>query len=479
MAEQTEKKLFIGPRLKRIRKELGLTQARMAEELGISGSYLNLLERGQRPATAQFLINLAASYDIDIRQLAADTEHQSLSELREVFANPLFRDTAVPQQELRDLSEHCPTISEAVLRLYDAYYTAKSGENKLAEQVANESGGLPETEPTNWVRDYLRSQRNHFPSLDQAAEELAAELDLRRNPIFHTLSNHLQGSYGIRVDIMPIEVMMEDLRRMDLHRKRLMISEMMPESGRCFQAAYQLGLSAESQHINRLVENASPPSDTAWRLLRIALANYYAGALMMPYGRFLEAAETTGYDLDILAQRFTTSIEQTAHRLTTLQRPTARGVPFFFLRIDVSGNVSKRFAAGKFHFSKFGGTCPLWNVHKTFISPGSTFTQLIELPDGTQYFSIARTVKRSVSSYQQHEPMLALAIGCDIRHAHRLTYARSYNLEKPDPTPIGVNCRLCERAGCAQRSEPPLSKNLIVDERRHGISAFTFPTDQV
>ena len=162
------------------------------------------------------------------------------------------------------------------------------------------------------------------------------------------------------------------------------------------------------------------------------------------------------------------------HRLTTLQRPTARGVPFFMLRVDHAGNVSKRFSSGTFPFSKFGGTCPLWNVHATFDTPGKIVTQIIELPDGARYLSVARTVDRTVVPHAQPQPRYAIALGCEMKFAERLVYSRGLSLSAAEAMPIGVNCRLCERANCSQRAEPPLTRNLRIDETTRGVSPFLF-----
>ena len=486
MAEAVEKKLFIGPRLRRIRRDFGLTQAKMAEELDISPSYLNLIERSQRPATAQFLIKLAGTYDVDIRALASDTEHQALGELREIFADPVFAGggNPVPPQELRDLTEHSPSVADAVLRLYQAYNGAKLSGDRLAGAVggsedghahaATRAGSAGIRNPMDDIRDMIRDANNHYPELDQMAEDLYGGFRQQDDEIYAPMRRHLREVRSIDVRVMPEDVMRGELRRFDRHRKRLMLSELMEPAGRAFQVAYHLAFTEAGKTIDDLVQRADLKDPVTKRLARVAFANYFAGALMMPYTRFLDAAETLGYDIDILCQRFGASYEQVAHRLTTLQRQSARGIPFFFIRLDNAGNISKRFSSGKFHFSKFGGTCPLWNVHSTFNTPGKILTQIVEMPDGVQYFSLARTVRRAITPFSEPEPQLAIGLGCELRYAHRLVYAKGTNLDTPNPTPIGINCQLCDRADCRQRAAPPLTKMLDVDEHRRGISPFGF-----
>jgi hypothetical protein len=226
--------------------------------------------------------------------------------------------------------------------------------------------------------------------------------------------------------------------------------------------------------LETIVGRAGPLDDASRRLYRITLANSFAAAVMMPYAAFLAAAEALSYDVHVLAQRFNAGFEQVCHRLTTLQRPNARGIPFFLLRVDNAGNVSKRFSSGTFPFSKFGGTCPLWNVHSTFDTPDRLLKQVIELPDGTRYFSIAQMLRRPVTPHPLAQPRFAIGLGCEIRHAAKLVYAAGMDLDKTEGTPIGVNCRLCERENCSQRAEPPITRRLILDENTRRVSSFAF-----
>src|SRR6267378_1336573 len=417
MADSSGKKLFVGPRFRRIRQQLGLSQTQIAEGLGISPSYINLIERNQRPVTAQILLRLAEAYDLDLRDLATADEDRFFAELNEIFSDPLFRQIDLPKQELRDLAELCPGVTHSLQRLYAAYTEARRGETLVAAQMAD--------------RDVVTR-------------------------------------------IMPVDVMRETLRRFDRHRRQLLISELVDGPGRAFQLAFQIGLSECGGSFEAIVGRAGPLDDTPRRLYRITLANYFAAAVMMPYQMFHSAAEALSYDVHVLAQRFNAGFEQVCHRLTTLQRPNARGIPFFLLRVDNAGNVSKRFSSGTFPFSKFGGTCPLWNVHSTFDTPDRLLKQVIELPDGTRYFSIAQMLRRPVAPHPQPQPRFAIGLGCEIRHATRLIYATGMDLEKTEGTPIGVNCRLCERENCSQRAEPPITRTLILDENTRRVSSFAF-----
>ncbi|MGY4253986.1 putative transcriptional regulator/transcriptional regulator with XRE-family HTH domain [Bradyrhizobium sp. USDA 4516] len=474
MPGESGKKLFVGPRFRRIRQQLGLSQTQIAEGLGISPSYINLIERNQRPVTAQILLRLAETYDLDLRDLATADEDRFFAELNEIFSDPLFRQIDLPKQELRDLAELCPGVTHALQRLYAAYTEARRGETLVAAQMADREGSQFDANPIERVRDLIEANRNYFPELETAAENLRDELNVPTEGLFTALTTRLREKHSILTRMMPVDVMRETLRRFDRHRRQLLISELVDSSGRSFQLALQIGFVECGAAIDTIVNRAGPLDDTARRLYRITLANYFAAAAMMPYQAFHSAAEALSYDVHVLAQRFNAGFEQVCHRLTTLQRPNARGVPFFLLRVDNAGNVSKRFSSGTFPFSKFGGTCPLWNVHSTFDMPDRLLSQVIELPDGTRYFSIAQMVRRPVAPYPQPQPRFAIGLGCEIRHAAKLVYATGMDLEKVEGTPIGVNCRLCERENCSQRAEPPITRTLILDETTRRVSSFAF-----
>jgi predicted transcriptional regulator/DNA-binding XRE family transcriptional regulator len=475
MPADSGKKLFVGPRFRRIRQQLGLSQTQIAEGLGISPSYINLIERNQRPVTAQILLRLAEAYDLDLRDLATADEDRFFAELNALFSDPLFRLIDLPKQELRDLAELCPGVTHALQRLYAAYAEARRGETMVAAQMADrDEGARFEANPIERVRDLIEANRNYFPELETAAENLRDELNVSAEELFAALSTRLREKHSILTRIMPVDVMRETLRRFDRHRRQLLISELVDGPGRAFQIAFQIALTECTSAIETIVGRAGPLDDTPRRLYRITLANYFAAAAMMPYQPFQTAAEALGYDLNILSQRFNAGFEQVCHRLTTLQRPNARGVPFFMLRVDNAGNVSKRFSSGTFPFSKFGGTCPLWNVHSTFDTPDRLLSQVIELPDGTRYFSIAQVVRRLAAPHAQAQPRFAIGLGCEIRHASKLVYAGGLNLETTEGTPIGVNCRLCERENCSQRAEPPITRTLILDENTRRMSSFAF-----
>ncbi len=273
---------------------------------------------------------------------------------------------------------------------------------------------------------------------------------------------------------MPRHVLPDAIRRFDHHRKRLFLSELLNPAGRTFACAYHLALLECGPILNAMVDRAAPPDRPTRALLKVSLANYLAAAILMPYEPFREAVEESSYDIDLARARFGVSYEQACHRLTTLARPGSRGVPFFMLRLDAAGNISKRFASVAFPFSRFGGTCPRWNIHSAFRTPGRILIQVVETPDGARYFTLARTVRRAAAPYAGDEADLAIGLGCELKYASKLVYARGLDLSAPLATAIGPACRICERPACPQRAAEPISRTLIVDEFSKSISPYPF-----
>lgn len=469
-------KLLIGPRLRRLRQTLGLTQARMAQDLDISTSYLNLIERNQRPMSAKVLLRMADIYDFDMAGLSGSSDAKLCSDLADALRDPAVGAGTVSRQDIEDIVNVNPAVAKAFLTLHSRLRSAALQSGSGLDPADHVQLFEESAQAVDLVRQFIHDQKNYFADLDAAAEALAEELRVaaKGQGLNTLLTARLRNKHDLTVRVVPVDIMPEMLRYYDRHAKRINISELMPNSGRLFQMAYQIGLLEHRPLIERWIEGAGLEGREAQGLCRTSLANYFAAAVLMPYARFLKEAEGAKYDIELLAHRFGVSYEQVAHRLTTLQKPEARGIPFFFVRVDTAGNVSKRFSAGRFHFSKFGGACPLWNIHDAFQTPGEVRTQIVQMPDETTYFSIARTVSRSGGAHGRESQKLAIGLGCDIAYAQRLIYAQTLDLSKITPTPIGVNCHLCERENCRQRAHAPLNRKLTFDERARGMSIFRF-----
>lgn len=469
----SDKKLFLGGRLKRLRRDLGATQAAMAEQLKVSPSYLNLLERNQRPVTAQVLLRLAEAYDLDLRTLSAD-EPGGGAGLEEVLADRLFADLAISRHETAEVAELSPSLAEAFVRLYRAYLDRGNLIDLSAFEGRDDLPTAPHTTPTDWVRDLVSAQRNHFAELETLAEELLARIKADQRDLTPSLREGLMHHCGVKVRVMPAEVMSGTLRRYDQHRKQLLIAETLAPASRTFAMAYQLSLLTHGEALSDMAERFSPPDRAARQQLKVFLGNYVAGAMMMPYGKFLAALEETGYDIERVRSRFGVSFEQAAQRLTTLGRQGARGIPFFMLRVDAAGNISKRYASGPFPFSRFGGTCPRWNIHDSFKTPGRIVTQVIETPDGERWFTLSRTVRRVAGLLGGLEDELAIGLGCELKHASKLIYTRGLDMAAPAVVEVGPACRICERRQCPQRAAAPINRTPLVEEAVKSVSSFPF-----
>jgi hypothetical protein len=463
--------------MRRLRQERRLTQAEMAGELGISASYLTLLESNQRPVTVRVLLKLVERFQVDLQEFTTDTDTRLSLELMEAFSDPIFEGAEVKNTDVQELVSLLPAVGRAVIDLYEAYRrhlpadaTSSAGEDA--------SDAAPAGIPSEEVTEFIQKRLNHFPELEEAAERLWKENELSIHSLAQGLIGVLRKRYATEVEIRPAEAMKGRSRRYDQHARRLEISEMLPAPSRVFQIAHQIAYLGHHDVLDRIAASGGFTAPDAEALTRTALANYFAGAVMMPYGIFAEAAKNTRYDIDILRSRFGVSFEQVCHRLTTLRRPGAEGVPFHFIRVDIAGNISKRFSASGIHIARFGAACPRWNVYDAFSTPGMLRVQLSRMPDGATYFCVARTTSRTtalspVSGLPHRVGQRAIGLGCDVRHAGTIVYADGLNLADAQlATPIGVSCRTCPRTDCAERAMPSLFQKLHIDENVRGPSTY-------
>jgi len=461
-------RLYVGPSLRRIRRDRGLTQSDMAADLDVSPSYIALLERNHRPLSAELLLRLAQTYQIDMSTLA-DNGTDDAVRLQNVLKDPIFADIELPSLETTDVVTNFPGIAEAFLRLYTAYQEEHLAlADRGAEARPAGAGGKAEPpDPVAESRRFLAARRNCFPLLDDAGERLAQSI--RGND---GIVGYLAARHNLKVRRVPPEVMVGSTRRLDPHRKQILLDDEMDGASQNFQLALQIAYLEMGKDIDTVLHDGSFTTEAGERLTRRALASYAAAAMLMPYAAFAKAAETRRYDVEALGRQFGVSFEQTAHRLTTLQKPGQERVPFFFIRVDEAGNVSKRLDSAGFPFARHGGGCPLWNVHHAFRTPREIVTQWLELPDGERFFSIARTVTAGGGGFGRPRVDRAVALGCAAEHAGKLIYTQ----DRPavEPTPIGITCRLCQRAECTARSAPPIGRQILPDDIRRTSAPFGF-----
>jgi predicted transcriptional regulator/DNA-binding XRE family transcriptional regulator len=467
-----DRPLYIGPRLRRLRRDLGLTQAGMAADLEVSASYIALMERNNRPVTADILVRLARTYGVDVAAVVGDGGANEAARLEAVLKDPIFAGIDRASVEVADVVTNYPGVAEALLRLYTTYQEEQLAlADRGAEARAATSGdGAEAPDPVAESRRFLAARRNYFPTLDDTAERLAQVVAGH-----DSLTAYLKARHGLRVRRLPANVMVGSSRRLDRHNRDVLLDDALDAASQAFQLALQLAYLEMGAEIDAVLQDGTFASEAGQLLTRRALASYAAAAVLMPYAAFARAVEARRYDVEALGRQFGASFEQTAHRLTTLQKPGQERVPFFFIRVDPAGNVSKRLDGAGFPFARHGGGCPLWSVHQVFRTPRQIVTQWLELPDGQRFFSIARTVTAGGGGYGAPRVERAIALGCAAEHAGRLIYtADQPAAAEAAATPIGVTCRLCQRTECAARSEPPIGRQILPDDIRRTSLPFGF-----
>jgi len=466
-------KTFVGSRVRQLRSERGFSQAALAQMLEISPSYLNQIEHDVRPLTVAVLLRITEVFGVDATFFSSQDDTRLVAELREVTMDRDL-DIDVDPAEIAEIVHAHPTLARAMVNLHQRYritttQLAAATEDRFADGSGSGSGSI--TMPHEEVRDYFYQRQNYLHELDTAAEDLTINLRMHRGDLARDLSDRLKAVHGVHI------VRRTDLGDTVLHRydpisRRLEIGSHLSSGQQVFKMAAELAYLEFGDLIDKLVEDGKFTSEESTTLARLGLANYFAAATVLPYGQFHEVAEKFRYDVERLSAFYSVSYETIAHRLSTLQRPSMRGVPFSFVRVDKAGNMSKRQSATGFHFSSSGGTCPLWNVYETFANPGKILVQIAEMPDGRSYMWVARTVERRASRYGQPGKTFAIGLGCELRHAHRLVYSEGLDLSGNIATPIGAGCRVCERDNCPQRAFPALGRALDIDEHRSTVSPY-------
>ncbi|MEX5632789.1 short-chain fatty acyl-CoA regulator family protein [Parafrankia sp. FMc2] len=459
-------KVFAGTRLRRLREERGLNQVELARILMISSSYLNQIEHDTRPLTATVLVRLAETFGIDPAFFTPRDTARQLAELREALPEAT-RGQPLPLSDLQQVAASMPEVSDAVVALHRRYRDAMT----LLESLTDGRTETPALMSHEQVRDFFYRRQNYVDVLDRTAEDLAATVGTRRGEVRRRLRVYLEDRHGIRV-VTARGADEGATHVFDGGGRTLTLAADLRPGQQAFRMAEQLAYLEAAREIDETLDAEEWPDETTRGLARIGLAHHFAGAFVLPYGPFFRAAERLSYDAELLAEYFGVGYETIAHRLSTLQRPGMRGVPFIFVRVDRAGNISKRQSATSFHFSRSGGTCPLWNVYDAFTAPGRGNVQVAEMPDGQRYLWIARTVTRRRGGYGAPVKTFVIGLGCELRQAGRLVYSKGLDLAHPEVTLIGPGCRTCDRGECPQRAAPPIGRPLLVDESRGSFTPY-------
>ena len=449
-------KHYAGAKLREIRQRLGLTQKAFAGQLGASLPYLNQMENNHRPVSTTVVLALAREFGFDVAELAEGDAERLVTDMREALADPAFADEAPELADLRLVASNAPGFARAFLALHRAH---RAGQERLASLDEALGQGVTAASPWEEVRDFFHYCDNYIDAVDRAAERMARDGDAV------AAASEALAAQGITIRDGDGAA----LRRYDPGTKTLTLSGVSEPATRRFQLLHQAALILQSDLIEATLDLARFRTEEARAIARVGMANYFAGAALLPYGAMLEAAGALRHDLEALAVRFGASGEQVAHRLSTLQRPGAKGVPFFFVRVDQAGTITKRHSATRLQFARYGGACPLWNVHLAFETPGRFLRQLAETPDGVRYLCLARDVSKPGGRFDAPVKRFAIGLGCEIQHAGALVYADDLDVTNARAfQPIGISCRICERRDCHQRAVPPLERRLEIDVNRRG-----------
>ena len=481
---QSGRKLFVGPRVRRLREQHGLSQTALAERLALSLSYISQIEGNQRPVTAAVLLKLAEAFGGDVSQFADDTDKRLLGELDCALQDRTLRSVPVPAPQLARMIEQAPELVDAFLLLYQRHQRMQEDYAQTVDRFYGELGDesravLTAPLPHEEVRDQFNRRNNYIDALDRLAETLAYECALVPGARVAALKELVRRECGI-------EVLVSDdargragdesaLRRYEPTRRRLWVASQLSDAQQAFQIVTQYALVAHRDAIESEVREGGYSDPATQGLARQGFAHYFAGATLLPYQQVLAVARESRYDIERLQRHFHVGFETVCHRLSTLQRPGLRGVPFYFVRIDQAGNISKRQSATAFHFARHGGACPLWQVHEAFSQPGRILAQVAEMPDGARFFGIARTIERGGGGYEARRKLFAIGLGCELSHARELVYADGLDVAAPrGVVPIGPGCRVCPRQDCVQRAFPPAGRKMIADSDSESLVSYRF-----
>ena len=470
----------IGSKIRKERRIKGLSQSDLSKKLGISASYLNLLESGRRTITVPLLIKVGNELGLSLKDLTIESNKRILSDVMEVLSNELFDDLDITNLETTEFISNNPNIAKALLTLNDSYKSLRDDMQNRLEIMDVESTVKEKKStrlPVEIVSDFLQENKNYFDTLEKKAEELRDKIGLRFGPGIGSteikFTSYLKNEYDTDVKIIPPEEDQKSVKKFDNKNNILFLSEMLTYTARNFHLAYQIGLNDCHKLVEQIIEQNNFYSEEVIPLLKISLINYFAAALLMPYDDFLDSAKKYKYDIEILMHHYAVSFEQVTHRLTNLQRPGNEGVPFHFLKTDIAGNVSKRFSLSGIHIPRHGGSCPRWNVYIAFLNPGKIHPQISRMPDGKVYFCIARAYEKGIERHGMPKSFVSIGLGCDVQYAKELTYSEGMDLQnKKLETPIGISCRICPRIECQQRAFPPIDKDLKLDISYRGTSPY-------
>jgi len=466
--------LKIGPKIRVFRRQMGLQANKLAEELGISPSYMNLIESGKRKIDGDLLLKVCDKLKIQLSDLTSKSDLNLVNNILEILDDKLFEDLDILGPEVKDLASTNPKIGKALIRLGDIL---KKKDHELVDKIEKISGKIVDNRknsfPGEVVSDFLQENKNYFPKLEEFANSVFSQVENNNRTRYIALCDYLKTKYSINVrDVIPEEGKPFS-KIYKKNKKELLLSDYNSLETKKLYAAAQIAQEGANNEIEAYLSNFKFPSEESKKLTKIALLNYCGAAILMPYKLFHSECKKLKYDLELLQNTFSTSFEQVAHRVTSLQDPQLSGIPFHMLRVDIAGNISKRFSLSGIEIPRYGGACPRWNVYSAFKRPGVIQAAVSKMINGEKYVCISRTVEKGVGRYGKSKSILSIGLGCEAKYAKDFIYTENINInDKKTEIPVGVSCRTCDRLDCSQRAFPPLHKKFDVDINNRGVSVY-------
>ena len=468
----------LGVVIRRLRREQSLTQRDLANKLDISVAYINLIENNRRSITVPILLKVAKLFNIELSELTNDYNKQLNSDLMDIFSDNIFEEHELKNNDIKDFCVNSPIVGDAVRTLYDKYLQNKKDLGELADQMISVKQEISDTvgsekSSADFISDMLQSNNNYFSDIEEISEKETSAIDFDNGNRLRSMINFLEKKFFIKIKFEEENLQNNFVKKYIAEKKILKISNALSRESKEFLIAHQLGLIIGKDSIQAKLEKEGITDNNTLALGKTVLANYFASCLLMPYDKFLNFSKKHRYDIDMLSNRFETSFEQVCHRLTTLQKPGNKGIPFHFMRVDIAGNVSKRFSLSGLKIPRYSVACPRWNVYSAFLNPGKIKVQLSKMLDGKTFVCLARTVSKRIGDYRSPETFFSIGLGFDISHSKDCIYAD--NLDEKYSIPTGLSCRTCERENCRQRAFPPIHKNLKFNENVRGLSGYIDP----
>ncbi|MDA1167117.1 MAG: short-chain fatty acyl-CoA regulator family protein [Proteobacteria bacterium] len=472
--------LKIGPKIKAFRRQIGLQANKLAEDLKISPSYLNLIEGGKRKIDGELLLKVCDRLNIQLSQLTSKTDLNLENTLSEILDDQLFEDLDILSPEIKDLVSTNPKIGKAIIRLGDIL---KKKDHELINKIEKISGKIVDNRknsfPGEVISDFLQENKNFFPKLENFANEVFEKVQKNNRTRYIALCDFLKSEFSITVkDVIPDENKPFS-KIYNKTKKELLLSDYSSLETKKLNAAAQISQEGAYDIIEEYLSKFTFPSEESKKLTMVALLNYTGAAILMPYKLFHSECKKLKYDLELLQNTFATSFEQVAHRVTCLQDPKLPGIPFHFLRVDMAGNISKRLSLSGIEIPRYGGACPRWNVYSAFTRPGVIQAAVSKMTNGEKYICIARTVEKGIGRFGKTKSILSIGLGCEAKYSKDFVYTENINInDKSSEIPIGVSCRTCDRLDCSQRAFPPLHKKFDVDINTRGVSIYVNDNNQ-